>query len=49
MKLVAVDLESDACRQRLTQLPLRPLHFNDARLGVNLDPLRDSDGFLAYA
>ena len=34
--------------QRLPQLALRPLHLDDARLDVDLDALRDGDGFLSY-
>src|SRR5207253_187157 len=47
VQLIAVDLESDTRRQRLAQLALRALHFDHARLNVNLDALRDGNELLA--
>ena len=40
LQLIAVELEADARRQRLPQLALRPLHFDGARLDVDLHALR---------
>ena len=42
VQLVAGDLEADARRQRLAQLALRALHFDGARLDVDLHALRGS-------
>src|SRR5882672_6282289 len=48
VELIAVDLEADSCRQRLTQLAFRALDLDDARLGVNLDALGNCNWFFAY-
>ena len=40
------ELEADPGRMRLAQLALRALHFNGAGDHLDVDPLRDRDGFL---
>ena len=42
-----IDVEVDAFRQRLAQLALRTLYFDDSRLDVDLDALRDRNDLFA--
>src|SRR5207237_1820982 len=49
LQLIAVDLEPDACRQRLPELAFRPLDFDGARLDVDFHALRNRDDFFTNA